>query len=504
VENSQINHISSTQKLAGSLIVGKLLALIAAFAIPMLLTRFLTKADYGLYAQLYTVIMLITVFFEFGISSNLYYYYPTAEPHEKSIFVFQTLLLLCIFSGFAALIISIPEFRNLIIGKGDLNNYASYIIILVVVMIPTAIITPLYVVKNDHQTAVLYPIIEVILRAGFISIFVIIIPGVHAVFNAMIASAIVVLSFIVYYLYKEIGSKNILIPIDFNRIKNQINYSLPFGMANSIYTFSRMFDKLMCISYLSTSSYATYAIAFYGVPGIQQIYDSLAQVTIVRMTKYIQNGNKKEALRIYKKMIVQTYSFSIPVILIVCLYAKKIIVFLFTEKFADSTHLFQAYLGTFLIVILGVDLILRASGETKYALKAHLFSAIISIPTTFILIRQFGLWGAMTGAMISMTIPMLFMFAKEIKIMETRLINFLPWRQMISIVLISIVIFIPFLIVEFFFSFGIILSGILAFFYLLIVSAIEVKYNLFILESEQIRNILLKYGNKLSAPTVKL
>jgi O-antigen/teichoic acid export membrane protein len=496
VELKPVTNISSTQKLAGSLIAGKLLALIGTFAIPVFLTRFLSKADYGLYAQLYTVVMLLTVFFEFGISSNLFYYYPTAEQKEKRTYVFQTFILLLVFSGLAAMLLTLPEFRTLLVGKGDLDKHTLSIIILVVILIPTTILSPMYIVKSDHKTAIILPLIDVLLRACLIFIFVLVFPGINSVFNAMIVSALAILSFTLFYIFKEIGFEKLFVPINMRLLRNQIAYSLPFGMAASVYTFSRMFDKILCISYLSTSLYATYAIAFYGIPGIQQIYDSLAQVTIVRMTGDIQNGRKKEALRIFKKMVTKTYSFSVPAIFIVSLYAKKIIAFLFTDKFIDSTPLFRAYLGTTLIVMLGIGLILRASGETKIAFRAYLYSALISLPLTFILVKNYGLWGAMSGAIFSILGPMLFMLRKEIQIMDSTLKDFLPWSQMFFIIGISAIVFIPFLLVELFFIYGIFLSGIMAFLYLAVVSFFEMKNGLFILETDQINNILSKLGNK--------
>lgn len=496
MKHKQYKNISSTQKLAGSLISGKLLALIATFAIPMFLTRYLTKDDYGLYAQLFTVMTFLTVFFGFSIASNLYYYYPTANQQERRIYVFQTLLLMFVLSGVAALAMAFPVLRNLLIGKGELNSYAVIIIILAVIMIPTNIIAPLYVVKNDYKTTVIFPLAEVILRAFLVVIFVLIQPGVNSVFNAMTTSAILILLFILFYVFKEIGFKKNTFPTSMKLLRDQIEYSLPFGIAVSLNTFSRMFDKVLCISYLSTTTYATYAIAFYGIPGIQQIYDSLAQVAIVRMTENIQNGNKKEALRIYKKMVLQTYSFSVPAILIVTLYAQKIIVFLFTDKFIDSTHLFQAYLITFLVVMLGAGLILRASGETKYTLRAYLISAIITIPTTYFFTKTYGVWGAMSGAIISIITPKLFMFFKEKKIMESSIKEFIPWRQIFFISIISLSAFIPFAFIELNYTYGIVTSGILAVLYLLIVSFFEFKHDLFILEPEQVENILEKLGDK--------
>ncbi len=55
--------------------------------------------------------------------------------------------------------------------------------------------------------------------------------------------------------------------------------------------------------------------------------------------------------------------------------------------------------------MLGVGLILRASGETKFTFRAYLFSALMTIPLTFFLISHYGVWGAMSSAILSFVWP---------------------------------------------------------------------------------------------------
>lgn len=63
--------------------LGKLMALLLSFVMPLCLTRFLTPNDYGIYSQFYTFLFFIVPIFSCGIPSSLYFYYRT-ESSESS------------------------------------------------------------------------------------------------------------------------------------------------------------------------------------------------------------------------------------------------------------------------------------------------------------------------------------------------------------------------------------------------------------------------------------
>jgi O-antigen/teichoic acid export membrane protein len=480
--------MSNHRKQVGSLIIGKLLALIFTVTLPIFLTRILSKEDFGIYSQALVLIAFIPSFFSLGMESNLYYLYPSASKLEKRIYIFQAYISLFFLSLVAALILIIPKARELLIGVGPINNHVSNIILLTITMTPLMIITPLYVLKKDLKMSILYPPSEIILRASLVILSVIIFnQGVNSVLFALNLSSILVFIFVLLYVIRDIKFKKFRQLINFNLFVKQIKYSIPFGLSNSIKTFSQMSDKVICITYLSTTAYANYSIAFYGIPGIMQIYDSLSQVSIVHMSENFQIGNKKEVLRIYSQLVIKTLSFSIPIIFVVVLYAKKIIIFLFTAKYIESTYLFTTYLSTFIIILLGAGLILRATGETKYAFRAYFFSSCITVPTTIFLIKHFGVWGAMCGAIFNIILPKIFMLYKEAKLMECSIKNFLPWLSIFQIAIISLLCLLPFVIIEnYIYSLDIITSGFMSIIYLSIVFFIESRFGLFIIDKKQI------------------
>ncbi len=484
-------HFSRITLQTVSMIAGKIVALLATFSMPLILTRLLSKSEYGVFAQFYVVVFFCTGFFSLAVQSNLYYYYPTETVQRRKTLVFQTLVFLLLSAFLAAGLVSFPGVGKFLIGEGDLMTYRKFILAGIFLLMPVMIIEPLYVLRKDIVTSLAYPPSEVLLRLSLVIGFILMTPGLNSVFTGIIISASICLVFVLIYSFKEIGIKGIgRNLISMKLAKSQLKYSLPFGMAVSLNIFFQRFDKIICISFLTPSDFAIYAIAFYGVPGIFQVYDSLSQVYLIQMTVKHQENKTQELIDIYKSLVTKTFSFSLPVITVVMLYAYKIITFLFTRNYADAVPLFRAYLFSFLIFMLSSGLILRATGKTNLTLRSYFLSGLVIVPSTYFLIKHFGIWGAMTGALIGISLPKLLNLAAEIRLLNSNLKTFFPWKKFALIGAISFVTIIPFVFLEYMFDYGIFVTALMGLIYLLIVSVLELKYNIFALESATVRTFL--------------
>lgn len=469
------------------LAIGRILALFFAMSIPLFLTRILEKDEYGFYSQFNTIIYFLSSFFSFGMYHNLFYFYPNANYNEKKSIVIQTFIFLLFASILSVIVIFIPEINSFFMGDGLLLSYKIVIFILTIVLALTSIMQPLYIVNKDLRISLWFPPLQIILKVVFIFIFFAIIPSINSLVVAILVSSILTLFIIVLYITKTI-KKFPHTPI-FNRkiAKEQLQYSIPMVFASGLHSISQKFDKIISISFLSATSYASYSIAFFGIPGIQQIYESISQVAIVDIAKKINVGEKSKALDIYKKMVTKTLSFSVPIILIVALNAEHIIIVLFTEKYRDAIPLFQLYLLSFIFVMLGSGIVLRASGNTKDIRNAFFYASVISIPLTYYSVKYYGSFGAIFGALVSIILPKLFQMKKEISIMETRLFYFLPWYKIIQIFVISFVVIIPcFLIEKKYTENNMFIIVLISIAYLVVVSLIEIKLNIFIIDKSSI------------------
>ena len=473
---------------------GKIIALIATFGLQLFLTRYLTKYEYGLYSQVFTVAFFVATIFSFGIQSNLFFFYPNESKINRRIYVFQTLSLLVVFSIIAAFALSIPIIFDFFSGGGVLDKYKLIIVICVILIIPTFITDTLYVVNKDLKVSIIFPPIKEILKLLFLIIIVALFQGFIAVIYALLIALLLPFIFSFYYSFIELRIAEKRKPlINFELLKAQLKYALPFGFAVIINTIIQRIDKVVSISYLSITDYASYSLAFFGVPGITQIYDSIAQVMITKMVDAFKVGDNKVLLKIYNQFTLKAFSFTIPVIIIVCLYSKKIILFLFTEKYIDTVPLFQVYLLSFIFGMFGSGIILRATGRTKQTLHAYLYSAIIVIPLTYFLIKNYGVWGGMSTALIGIGLPKIFMSFMELKEFNYKIREYIPWRALIQILLISILSVIPFAIIEYQFNYNIYYAIIFAVNYLFIVFLFELHYGLFIVDKDYLTSITKNY-----------
>src|SRR5690606_7547464 len=142
MKNSGIN-----SKFAGYIALGKILAIMLNFSIPLFLTRFLSKSDYGLYSAYYTITLFLSAIFSMGVYSCLYYFYPTADENDRKKYVGNVFLSLLVLGFVGSIFTLLPYVKETLIGEGELLNYVTIIAISVFLTVPSTILSPLYVVR---------------------------------------------------------------------------------------------------------------------------------------------------------------------------------------------------------------------------------------------------------------------------------------------------------------------------------------------------------------------
>jgi len=475
-----------------SLIIGKIVALVATLLMPIVLTRFLSMEEYGLYGQFYTLLLFAVGIATMGIHTSLYFLLTDKEANEQKKLIFQSLLLLILMALLAIGIFKIPMIYNALLVASGLDNYFLYLAIALLLSIPIEIMQPLYIVNGNKNLSLFYPFCVVGLKTICIVSFTFYDNSITSVFRGVLLASFLTFSFMLYYIYMKV--KQIKLTIDFSEIKKQLAYSLPFGLAVALKFISLRLDKIISVSVLTSMQYAIYIIAYYGIPGINEIFDSLAQIYTVKITKLFKENKLDAITEAYKSLTAKTLSYTIPMVLIICLYADQIIKLLFSEKYLGATPYFRIYLATVLSTALGSGLILRATDNTKSTLQAYFISSLLSIPITYFLIRNFALYGAITGAVIGSFIPTALLLRREMKVINTTVFTHFDWKKIRIIFLVSIFTFIPFFIIAIYFTTPLFITILLGLCYLLLVAFFQIKFEVFVLNND----IILEKKNIIS------
>lgn len=422
--------------------------------------------------------------FSFGIHTNLFFFYPNASKKRKNESVGNTLLLLCLIGIFFGVMMLWPQVQQLLFGESSLSEYKGLVILCIILAVPINIVSPLFSVREDKLCAVVFPALFAFLR-----ILIVVVLGVvfQNIWNIMVGMVIYQLIMTVLaFLY---SFRNDNPTVNWKFMKEQLCYSLPFGIAVTLQLLSNYFDKIVSVTLLSPTDYAIYSVAFLSIPGVNQLYDALVQVNIINMSKCYQCGEYEKIIPLYRNFVQKTLSFSSPLIIVAALYAEEIIDFLFTSEYSNAALYFRIYSLTFLIAMFGAGTILRSVNKTKFSMYAFIASCAIGLPLTYYLIKMYGIDGAILAAVVNIILPRFIQMGFEIWVMKQGMFTYLPWKNIIIIWGISSLFLIPLLIIKIFIqSTPLIVCIILSVFYIILVYKYLIKRNLFILSSDTIKS----------------
>lgn len=492
---------TKSNKFALYVSIGKIAAMLAQFAMPMFLTRFLSKADYGTYAQFYLVLGYLGSIFCFGLQSNPYYFYPGSSEEKKKKIIWNTFICIIFLGTIGALLLLIPPIRDFFINNEILATYIYIVIATIIFTVPTYIVDLLSVVRKDKKLAVIYHPLSTILKIIFVITFALFFNSIQGILSSILLLSIVLFIFVVIYVLKKYPIRSVRDCFSFSLLKQQLRYSIPFGVAVILSSTCHQIDKLVCVNYLTPENYAIYSIAFFGIPGIMIIYDSLCQVNVMNMASVYKEGDIASVSSLYKRFVVQTLSFSLPLICVVCLFSPQIIDFLFSEKYMQSVPFFRLYVLTFILGMIGSGTILRAVGKTRLSMRAFAYSSVVCIPMTFLLISKFGIWGAISSAMINVMLPKIIQVAFECRLLGLPISQYFPVKEIGKLFGVSVVLLIPLLLLNYFFSLNLIVCIVLSLLYVLVVYWFEIKENIFLVDRQKIIGMTDKYKQYLKKGT---
>ena len=476
--------LKKSNKLAVFISIGKIVAMILNFIMPVFLSRFLTKEEYGLYSQFYLVHNFVGSICAFGIQSNLYFFFPGTSKEKRRQIVWNTLILISIFSLIGGTSLLIPQITGFLINN-DLYQYLDIIILCIIVYVPSLLFEPLGVVGGNNWLIMIYHPVTIVLKIIFVISFALIYHSLDSIFYAiLLLESLIFICLLVYVIRYYPLLKGKLLSRELMR--KQLLYSLPFGVAVCLNSLCMQIDKIICTGYLSLEDYAIYSVAFFGIPGIMQIYDALCQVNVVDMARYHKENDQMGLMACYKRFVTKTLSFSLPLILAGCLFTPQIIDLVFSDKYHAAIPFFRLYLFTFIFGMIGAGTILRAIGKTKYSMYSFGITTVICIPITYFFIQYYGIWGAITSAMINTILPKLLQVISECRVLNYSLRDYFPWRNICKIVSVSVVFLLPIIILGFFIQWNIITAILISLVYILVTYIVEIKFDVFLVSKSEL------------------
>jgi O-antigen/teichoic acid export membrane protein len=370
-----------------------LLEKIVFFVFFLILARELDKTHYGLIATVFAFTNILNSFFDLGFG---YYFQREAGAEDlqqklESAISFRLLLMVLFVVVMFIYLYSNLSIDPVIIGIIGLLTYLSGF---------NLILNSVLYGKNKYKKSFMGFLLSRIIFAVLIIIFYLMKVQHNLILGALLVSVIIHLGILLKYLREE--KLDLHLRFDFRVLKKILNSSIPIGMGLIFVLIYDRLDILIIEKFLSFEAVAVYSIAYslYKVPTI--ISGVILTPVFTDLSNSYSLNNKIEKHEVLLVSLILLI-ISVSAILLVNIFGEEIILFFYSSKYSFSIpylkYLVFALPGLFFNNLTGV--IGNSIRKEKIPMISAGAGAVVHIMINVLLIRFYGLWGAVAATIIS-------------------------------------------------------------------------------------------------------
>jgi len=393
-------------KSSASTSVGTISSMVFQFFSVMIMTRYVSKEEFGIYVLIIVAINFFNLLGGLGLELTMVKSIASEDSDERKYILYPVLLLRIISLGILAAIL-------LLAGKWFLSYF-------------------------DERLIQFIPVIALLLiLANFRDLFYSLLQGLNKFFNFAvinIASAlfrlVLVLSAALLYkldiailIYIEliIIGTNVLLQvfsIPFKELLNKppnkdhykkiVSFSFPLYMNNMITFFNGRINIFIIGIYLNSASIALYNVAGRIPVAFKRLLKSFILVYFPNLSVLFSKNDKKNAVELINRSLGIYSVIMMYLVLLSFLFKEEIITLIFSAKYAESSMTF-AFL-VFNIYLRGLADLMGYSfipaGYPKIAAIVNSVGGVVSVTSSILFIPLWGFIGAAYALIIMNTISM--------------------------------------------------------------------------------------------------
>jgi O-antigen/teichoic acid export membrane protein len=420
------------------LIMGQVAAFAFNFIVPIIVVRFFDVAQYGIYKQLFLVFMTVILILPLGIIESLYYFVPR-NREQKQYYITQSALFLAL-AGVLFLILMVL-FREQILSSLNLSHLYEFSIPLTLYIVFMTLSLPLeklMIIEEQVKASASVTIVSEILKGLCIISATVITKELKVVLYTLTSFSL--LRLFAYFYYLKMNNLLWLFgTFDYERVKEQIRYSFPFGCAVAVSTIRRFLHQYFVSFLFDIKDFAIYAVGSFQLPLMNIIYSSVSNVVLVRISEYQQLEKYEDIIQIWLNGTRKLALIYFPITVFFIFVSEEFITAVFTERYLSSVPIFIVTLLRLPTDIFITHTVLKAFAETKFIFKLNVVILIMTGIFVYFFIHIFGMIGAAVGTVLSFVLIRIIEILKIRKLIGIKLNRLIPWKILIKIMSISII-----------------------------------------------------------------
>ena len=318
--------------------IGTITGMVFQFITVMLMTRYITKNDFGIYVLVMVLVSMFNLLGGFGLELTMVKSIASTTKDKPSDVLIPVLVLRGLGLILYSIIFLLAAKFILQFFDARLESYVWYTIILFILANYRELFYNLMQGLNQFKQ---YSIINV--TSSLFRVVMLLISIYLDKLNLESLLLIEILSNL-----QPLIHQLIVIPFrelfkikpKFETYKNVIKFSLPLYLNNMVVFANGQANIFIIAAYLNLSSIASFDVAQKVPMALKKIYQSFIIVYFPNLAKLFSQGDKKDALMLIKKSIGLFSAVMIIGVLVSFIFKNEITVFLFSDKYLEAALTF--------------------------------------------------------------------------------------------------------------------------------------------------------------------
>lgn len=356
--------------------IGKLSSFALGFVSAAILSRYLTKEDYGTYKQVMYIYSAFVLIFTAGLPETLTYYLPKLTKREGKFLVNRFELVFVVLGLFFSLFFYmsagwIADVLNNPALEKALQIYAPVPLLLM----PAFSLESIYIREQKSYFQAIYTVFSRIVVLASIVLPVIFYKAdcETALYGLVVSSFFVLIAalFLIYRPYRNLTEQDPSL-----HIKDIARYAVPLMGADLCVMLFNSADQFYISRYFGEVTFAEFANGFIQFPLAPMITSSVMTVLIPLFSRANTPTLFVEAIQSWQQAIRKTSLILYPLLIYSLAFATEIVVFIYGKEYASSSIYFRIALISNFINIYPFLPVLLALGKMKIYVSFYLISAV--------------------------------------------------------------------------------------------------------------------------------
>ena len=437
-----------------NMLFGNGLVQLSRILVVTFLARVLTPYVYASYSQINLVQQTLLPFFTLSIPITLSYYLPRIESQDRQKTIVLQSILLLFGMGFIAciaLFIFSPQIARLYNNETLKGLFQVSCITLLFEIASSFYTNYLLGLNRSKKLSKVMPIcsflrIALVVAAVFLFEKELLYIVYALLFFSIVKFAYMLNECLAYF-------HNAKFSFDFPLLKEQVFYSIPICAASLVSILGTLLDRNMVAYFFTPEKYAIFSNGAIEIPVIGILTSSLMAVVLPELSKLYKedNSNNVALLKLWHNVFIHSSAIVIPLMVGMFIFTEGFVLILFSEKYLQSSSVFQVYLFMLPINAIQFGSLLMIAKKQKAILYNSIVYLFVNFILNILLISLLGLIGPAVATVIALYFLAWLQSWQISRAFHISIKNLFPWGKYRQIIFIAFTCGVPFYTINAFF-----------------------------------------------------